>query len=80
MAIPTPITFEDDNKKEPEKSYDFSHGKVVDLTPEAIAYIKDFTSQNGDKTAGKRFQAKVVLTIDELDLEHTVTGTIEGQG
>jgi uncharacterized protein DUF6494 len=30
-------------------------------------------------TAGKSFTAKVVLTIDGLDLEHTVTGQIKGQ-
>lgn len=32
-----------------------------------------------DGTAGKSFEAKVVLTIADLDLEHTVTGTITGQ-
>ncbi|SFA91300.1 hypothetical protein SAMN05421688_1700 [Poseidonocella pacifica] len=31
-------------------------------------------------TEGQSFEAKVVLTIDGLDLEHTVTGTIKGQG
>ena len=30
------------------------------------------------ETAGKSYTAKVVLTIDGLDLEHTVTGTITG--
>lgn len=30
--------------------------------------------------AGKSFQAKVVLTIPELGLEHVVTGNITGQG
>jgi hypothetical protein len=30
-------------------------------------------------TAGRSFEAKVVLTIEGLDLEHVVTGTIEGQ-
>ena len=30
-------------------------------------------------TAGRSFEAKVVLTIDGLDLEHVVTGKIEGQ-
>ncbi|WP_292285648.1 DUF6494 family protein [Marivita sp.] len=29
--------------------------------------------------SGKTFDAKVVLTIDELDLEHVVTGKITGQ-
>lgn len=30
-------------------------------------------------TAGKSFSAKVVLTIDGLDIEHVVTGTIAGK-
>ncbi len=29
-------------------------------------------------TAGQTFEAKMVLTVDGLDLEHTVTGTIAG--
>lgn len=29
-------------------------------------------------TAGKTFAAKVVLTVEGLDLEHVVTGKIEG--
>ncbi|RYH03480.1 hypothetical protein EU805_07105 [Salipiger sp. IMCC34102] len=36
-------------------------------------------AMRGQDTAGKTFQAKVVLTIDGLDLEHVVTGKIEGQ-
>lgn len=30
-------------------------------------------------TAGEAFEARVVLTVDGLDVEHTVTGTIKGQ-
>lgn len=33
--------------------------------------------RNAD-TAGKTFEAKMVLTIDGVDLEHVVTGKIEG--
>ena len=29
-------------------------------------------------TSGKEFQAKVVLTVDGLDIDHVVTGTIKG--
>lgn len=29
-------------------------------------------------SAGESFEAKVVLTVDGLDLEHVVTGKIEG--
>ncbi|MEY8829968.1 DUF6494 family protein [Sedimentitalea sp. XS_ASV28] len=29
-------------------------------------------------TQGKTYEAKVVLTIDGLDVEHVVTGTIKG--
>lgn len=32
-----------------------------------------------DETAGRDFSAKVVVTIEELDLEHTVDGTIAGK-
>lgn len=31
-------------------------------------------------TDGQKFQAKVVLTIEGLDLEHVVTGEITGPG
>ena len=31
-------------------------------------------------TEGKTYQARVVLTIDWLDLEHVVTGEIAGAG
>ncbi|MEO0943604.1 MAG: DUF6494 family protein [Pseudomonadota bacterium] len=34
--------------------------------------------RNAGDTAGKKFDAKMVLTIDEIELEHKVTGTIEG--
>ncbi|WP_424966418.1 MULTISPECIES: DUF6494 family protein [unclassified Dinoroseobacter] len=34
--------------------------------------------RNAEDTAGKSFEAKMVLTIEGVDLEHTVTGTIEG--
>jgi hypothetical protein len=34
--------------------------------------------RDAEGTAGKTFEAKVVLTIDGLDLEHVVTGTIQG--
>ncbi len=32
------------------------------------------------ETAGKNFDVKVVLTMDGLDLTHTVTGKIAGRG
>ncbi|SIT88604.1 hypothetical protein SAMN05421665_2752 [Yoonia rosea] len=35
--------------------------------------------RNAGDTAGRSFEAKVVLTIDGLDLAHVVTGKIEGQ-
>ncbi|WP_133489662.1 DUF6494 family protein [Aliiroseovarius marinus] len=31
------------------------------------------------ETAGKTFEAKAVITIDGLEMEHVVTGTIQGQ-
>ena len=30
-------------------------------------------------TTGSSFEAKMVLTIEELDMKHVVTGKIEGQ-
>ncbi|MEM0950203.1 MAG: DUF6494 family protein [Pseudomonadota bacterium] len=34
--------------------------------------------RNAGDTNGKSYEAKVVLTIEGLELEHVVTGTIEG--
>lgn len=34
--------------------------------------------RTADGTTGKSFEAKMVLTIDGVDLEHVVTGKIEG--
>ncbi len=39
--------------------------------------IEDAVSARGG-IAGESFEAKVVLTVDGLDLTHTVTGTIKG--
>ncbi|MDJ0857795.1 MAG: DUF6494 family protein [Dinoroseobacter sp.] len=39
--------------------------------------IEDAMRSSG-ATAGQTFEAKVVLTVDGLDLEHVVTGKIEG--
>ncbi len=39
--------------------------------------IEEAMRAEGD-TSGKVFDAKVVLTIDGLDIEHVVTGKIEG--
>jgi len=40
--------------------------------------IEEAMRKAGD-TAGKTYQARVVLTIDGLDLEHVVNGKIDGQ-
>lgn len=40
--------------------------------------IEEALRQAGD-TSGRSFEAKVVLTIEGLELEHVVNGTIEGQ-
>lgn len=34
--------------------------------------------RNTEGTAGKSFEAKMVLTVNGIDLEHVVTGKIEG--
>ena len=41
--------------------------------------IEEALRDAGD-TAGKSYEVKMTLTIDALDMEHTVTGIIEGQG
>jgi hypothetical protein len=42
--------------------------------------IEDAMRDKGlDATAGKSFSAKMVLTVDGLDVEHVVTGTIAGR-
>ncbi len=41
--------------------------------------IEEAMRAAGDETAGKRYGAKVVLTIDELDLRHEIDGTIKGR-
>jgi hypothetical protein len=35
--------------------------------------------RNAGDTSGKTFEAKMVLTVDGIDLEHVVTGTLDGQ-
>ena len=35
--------------------------------------------RNAGDTGGKSFEARVVLTVPELDLTHEVTGNIKGQ-
>ncbi|MBW4710053.1 hypothetical protein KX928_19895 [Roseobacter sp. YSTF-M11] len=35
--------------------------------------------RNAGDTTGQSYTAKVVLTVDGLDLEHTVTGQITGR-
>ena len=40
--------------------------------------IEDAMRSAGD-TAGKSYEAKMVLTIDGLEMEHVVTGEIKGR-
>lgn len=35
--------------------------------------------RNAGDTKGRSYEAKMVLTIDGLDMEHVVSGKIEGQ-
>ncbi len=35
--------------------------------------------RNAGDTGGKEYKAKMVLTIEGLDVDHVVTGTIKGQ-
>ena len=49
--------------------------KLVGVTSQQ-AIEEGMRTANG--TSGKTFTAKMVLTIDGIDLEHVVTGKIEG--
>ncbi|MEP3331862.1 DUF6494 family protein [Sedimentitalea sp.] len=49
--------------------------KQVGVTSQQV--IEDGLREAGD-TKGKSYEAKVVLTVDGLDVEHVVTGTIKG--
>ena len=50
--------------------------KQVGVTSQQV--IEDAMRKQGN-TEGKTFEAKVVLTVDGLDMEHVVTGKIQGQ-
>lgn len=41
--------------------------------------IEEAMRAAGPETAGKTYEAKVVLTVDGLDLRHEIDGTIKGQ-
>ena len=64
-----------------EKEYRISEQLVPSIALDFIkqADLKDavtcFVEQSQE---GKSFEAKMVLTVDGIDLEHTVTGKIEG--
>lgn len=49
--------------------------KQVGVTSQQV--IEEAMRANGQ--AGKSFEAKVVLSIPDLELEHVVSGTITGQ-
>lgn len=55
MSGPVPISFGEQPK---EKSYNMDHGKLLDLTPDAIAKVKSFIAKN-PATTGKRFRVSV---------------------
>lgn len=53
MSAPVSISFGEEKKV--ERVYNLNHGKLLDLTPEAIAKVKDFTTRN-PAAAGKNFR------------------------
>lgn len=53
---PIPISFGDEAKV--EKIYNMDHGKLLDLTSDAIEKVKDFIRKN-PKAEGKRFRVFV---------------------
>ena len=50
--------------------------KQVGVTSQQV--IEEGLRKAGD-TGGREFQARMVLTVDGLDIEHVVTGTLRGQ-
>ena len=59
MSIaPTPINFGQKEEAKKEKEYNFDHGKLIDLTDEAIEKVKDFAIKN-PATKGKTFRVYV---------------------
>lgn len=57
MPIPTPITL--GQKEVKEKTYNFGHGKPLDLMPEAVAQVKAFAGQHPEETKSKFFRVCV---------------------
>lgn len=53
---PTGITFGDESPA--DRVYNLNHGKLLDLTPEAVAKVREF-SQKNDKAQGKTFRVYV---------------------
>lgn len=53
---PVPISFGEESKE--EKAYNMDHGKPIDLTPEAVAKVKDFIAKNPNAGA-KQFRVFV---------------------
>lgn len=41
--------------------------------------IEDAMRRKGAEAAGQSYEARVVLTVEGLDLEHEVTGIIKGR-
>ena len=56
MSGPVPITFGDEETK--EREYNMDHGKLIDLTSEAIDRVKALAASN-DKANGKTFRVYV---------------------
>lgn len=55
-SAPTPLILE--GEKKPEKVYNLEHGKLIDLTKDAVAYVRNFL-QTSDKAKGKFFKVYV---------------------
>lgn len=53
---PTGITFDGEEKK--SRVYNMDHGKLIDLTPEAAAKVREFVQKN-EKALGKTFRVYV---------------------
>lgn len=58
-TAPIPISFGEEESQPQEKLYNMDHGKVIDLTHEAILKVKSFIAGKPEQTEGKLFRINV---------------------
>ena len=61
------------------EDYNMSMRKFLKQVGVTSQHAIEEALRNAGDTQGRSFDVRMVLTIDGLDLEHVVTGKIEGQ-